>query len=130
MRPVRLSVVGCLSVMRTVKALRNLTPHTISLVIPSGDVFTIEPSGAVARCQTVQTPTGELTGGGAGAPLVHVEYGEVTGLPAPAGGTLYIVSALVRSALPERLDLASPGDLVRDGLGNVIGCRNLVVNHG
>lgn len=124
MRPVRLSVVGCLSVMRTVKALRNLTPHAISLVIPSGDVFTVEPSGAVARCQTVQTPAGELSG----VPLVHVEYGEVTGLPAPADGTLYIVSALVRSALPERLDLASPGDLVRDGLGNVLGCRNLVLN--
>ena len=41
---------------------------------------------------------------------------------------LLIVSAMVRQALPDRKDLASPGDLVRDENGAVIGCGNLIIN--
>ena len=63
-----------------------------------------------------------------GIALSRVTFGEVTGLPDPVEGTLYIVSALVRSALPARTDLASPGDLVRDAAGAVIGCKGLIVN--
>jgi hypothetical protein len=67
--------------------------------------------------------------GVAGAiPLVSVSYGKVEGLPEGVPGTLFVVSALVRAAVPDRTDVASPGDLVRDEKGAVIGCRNLVVN--
>ena len=98
----------------------NLTPHAITLV--NGP--TIAPSGAVARCSSTSSEVGSHEG----VTLVRTVFGAVTGLPEPVEGTVYIVSALVRTALPGRTDLASPGDLVRDEGGNVVGCRNLIVN--
>jgi len=59
---------------------------------------------------------------------VTTSYGRVEGLPEPETGVLYLVSAVVRAAVPGRADVASPGDLVRDGEGNVIGCRHLILN--
>jgi len=41
---------------------------------------------------------------------------------------LYVVSALVRAALPARKDLASPAKLTRDGKGNITGCEALEVS--
>ena len=101
-------------------ALVNLTPHAI--VIVGGP--TLPPSGALARCATKSVFAGEH----ASVLLASVAYGAVEGLPEPVPGVIYIVSALVRSAVPSRLDVASPGDLVRDFAGAVIGCKNLVVN--
>lgn len=103
--------------------LMNLTPHALHLVTPGGTV-TIAPSGTVARCTQTSTSAGEV----GGIPLSRVTYGDVQGLPEPQEGMLLIVSALVRSALPTRTDLASPGDLVRDAAGAVIGARGLIVN--
>ena len=98
----------------------NLTPHAIVCV----DGPTLPPSGALARCATKSVFAGEH----ASVLLASVAYGAVEGLPEPVPGVIYIVSALVRSAVPLRLDVASPGDLVRDSAGAVIGCKNLVVN--
>jgi hypothetical protein len=39
---------------------------------------------------------------------------------------VYIVSRLIRTALPERGDLASPYGLVRDAEGRAIGAEGLV----
>ena len=82
-------------------------------------------SGTVARCTSLTCPITPPTGGVA---LVRVVFGEVVGLPDPTEGVIFIVSGLVRSAVPHRLDVASPGELVRDAAGAVVGCRNLVVN--
>jgi hypothetical protein len=97
----------------------NLTPHTVKLV----GVLEIFSTG-VARVSSTQEEVGRIDG----VPLVRATFGEVTGLPAPEEGTLLIVSAMVRAALPGRTDLASPGDLVRDEAGQVIGCKSLIVN--
>lgn len=99
----------------------NLTPHAIHL--PNR---TIEPSGQVARCQEWTLPAGTFDG----IVLIRREYGAVEELPeyVHKSGNLYIVSMMVRQALPERIDLASPGDLIRDESGQIIGCKNLVVN--
>jgi hypothetical protein len=61
-------------------------------------------------------------------PLLRGTYGDVTGLPEPAPDTIYIVSAMVRMALPDRKDLASPAGLVRDASGNITGCEALEIN--
>lgn len=98
----------------------NLTPHAVVIV----SVATVPPSGTVARCATSTSPAGEVEG----VTLVRTEYGAVEGLPAPEAGIIYICSALVRAAVPTRTDVASPGDLVRDAAGQVVGCKNLVVN--
>ena len=97
----------------------NLTPHAINL--PDR---TIEPSGKVARCTEITNDAGRFEG----IELITRQYGEVVDLPEPVDGDLLIVSALVRAARPGRLDLASPGDLVRDADGKIVGCKNLVVN--
>lgn len=101
----------------------NLTPHAIN-ILADGGTITIPPSGTIARCGEASEPAGEING----IPLVTKTYTEVTGLPDEAPGVYYIVSAMVRQALPDRRDLLSPGDLVRDENGNVIGCRNLICN--
>lgn len=95
----------------------NLTPHPINIV----DGPTIPPSGEAARV----TVTREQVDAIDGIPIYSSTYGEVEGLPAPAAGVRYIVSGLVRSAVPNRADVYSPGELVRDDAGRVVGCRGL-----
>lgn len=102
----------------------NLTPHVINLLPDGRDPIILHPGDQPARCSEITSNDGIASG----VPLVRKEYGAVTGLPEPEDGVLYVVSALVRMALPERKDLASPGDLVRDESGKPVGCRNLVVN--
>jgi len=97
----------------------NLTPHAIHF--PDKSIF---PSLQPARCKEESEVIGMVDG----IELIHRKYGEVTGLPEPKEGTLYIVSMIVREALPNRKDIASPGDFVRDKDGNIIFTRNLIVN--
>jgi hypothetical protein len=58
-------------------------------------------------------------------PTSRTEYGEPVGLPEFREGIFYVVSALVKSALPDRKDLLVPAEVVRDQSGNIIGCRSL-----
>jgi len=118
----------------------NLTPHVLNVVKEDGSVLTIPPSGQIARCAQVREKVGKEQG----VALFSSSYGEVTGLPdqdlktghdpqTDAGPCkepkfLYIVSGVVRAALTKRLDLASPGELVRGPDGQPIGCKGLDVN--
>jgi hypothetical protein len=97
----------------------NLTPHAINL-----PACTIEPAGTVARCAEITELAGEFDG----VQIIRRRYGQVEGLPDPQDGVIYIVSLLVRMACPERTDLASPGDLVRDANGAIVGAKNLVIS--
>ena len=107
----------------TQRAFVNLTPHAVPLVTPDGAI-TWPPSGQVARVSTEV----ESVGCAGLAPLRVEQPGPVTGLPEPQRGRWYIVSGQVRTACPERLDLVSPGALVRDEAGQVTGCSAFVVN--
>jgi hypothetical protein len=100
---------------------KNLTPHTITIIKPSGEKIDIPSSGAIRLSEVTEQVTEHD-----GVPIVRKAYGSAD-LP-PENGSLYIVSALVRQAFPERKDLVSPGDLIRDENGSVIGCRNLICN--
>ena len=103
----------------------NLTPHEINITDNQGVVvLTLPPSGTVARVASKSVSRDS----GLGFSLNVVEYGEVTGLPDAVDGVTLVVSAMVRSALPGRLDLASPGELVRDAEGKPLGCKGLNVN--
>jgi hypothetical protein len=102
--------------------LTNLTPHAIHLH-NAGHIETL-PSVGVARVTETRAPVGAVDG----LPLEVASHGAVEGLPEPREGVLLIVSAMVRSALPDRTDLASPGEVVRDAAGKVVGCRTLTVN--
>jgi len=100
----------------------NLTPHEVNLIHEAG-ITTIPASGVVARAAATPTPVGTIEVDGAEIPLVTTVYGAVENLPEPSADTLFIVSALTIQAAPDRLDLFSPADLVRDEAGNIIGCR-------
>ena len=66
-----------------------------------------------------------MTSEGIEVPLTRTTFGEVQGLPDPADDTLYVVSRLVISAVPDRTDLVSPDGAVRDDQGRIIGCTAL-----
>lgn len=102
-------------------AFMNLTRHNINIV---GIDTPILPSGTEARVSTTSIQVGEH----GGVPLYRTVFGEVVDLPDPVEGVLYIVSGLVRSAVPHRADVVSPGDPVRDAEGIVRGARGLNVN--
>lgn len=102
----------------------NLTPHALNVHDLNGSVTTFPPSGTVARCSSTTTQVGEANG----FPLFSTTFGEVVGLPDPQDNVLLVVSALVRQAVPNRKDVASPGELVRDEAGNPVGCKGLTVN--
>lgn len=101
----------------------NLTPHEVVLVTPWGNVH-VPPSGSIARVESIPRPLFRL-----GGVVVNAEsYGDVAGVPPEQPGRYYLVSALVRLALPNRTDLLSPGQLVRDEQGRVVGCQSLIGN--
>jgi len=98
----------------------NLTPHQICIYDENNNLITkIAPSGAEARVSETRARVGEIEN----IPVFAVSYGDITGLPAP-DGNVYIVSAKVRSTC-KRGDVHSPGELLRDKKGRVIGCIGL-----
>ena len=101
----------------------NLTPHKIN-VIGGTSSREFPPSGTVARCGQIRQCESYLEG----VAIFTCAFGPVEGLPEPAPRTLYIVSSLVRQAEPNRTDLLSPAELIRDEDGNVIGCKGFDTN--
>jgi len=101
----------------------NLTPHEIILC-----GVKIPASGSQARVSMTRQQMGSIDINGTTVPIYRTLLGTVTGLPEAAEGIGYIVSAMVRSAAPERRDLYSPADLQRDATGAVIGCGSLDSN--
>lgn len=107
------------------KRIINMTPHEVKIVDDEEALIkSFAASGNLARCKTVPVSAGSLDG----LPLTKTEYGDVEGLPDQQPDVFYIVSALVRTRLPERKDLLSPGQQVRDDAGRVIGCKSLDCN--
>ncbi len=118
----------------------NLTPHPIHIVDGENNVVrTFQPEGLV-RLKALTVPCGDVDG----IPLTFTKFGEPEGLPelkcfSPeeleeefdnlVGGNVpsvhYIVSQLVKSALPDREDLLVPAEVVRDATGNIVGCKSL-----
>ena len=98
--------------------IRNLTPHEIKIL--NKEI----PSSGIARVSQILTFADTFDG----VDLMIAQYENVVDLPDPQDNTLFIVSAMVRNACADRFDLASPGDLIRDDSGNIIGCKNLIIN--
>lgn len=98
----------------------NLTPHTLNIIEEDGSVYTLPPSGQVARVATERRIVNIIDG----IEIFETVFGEVVGLPERNRNDLLIVSALVAQRT-DRTDVYSPGELVRDADGKVIGCRGL-----
>jgi hypothetical protein len=110
----------------------NLTPHALTLVAPSGEHHILPPSGSVAR--VTSTPgTVEAREGFPCLVASPTKFGEVTGLPAPQDGVVFVVSGMVGSALAGkgRADVFVPGTGPNDGAlrneaGHIVGVTRLV----
>ena len=111
----------------------NLTPHPINLLVEAenGEEGMLEiPSQGVARVSEIITPISRLPFEGVTALVVSKQYGQVEGLPDtdPNHEIIYIVSLLVRASLSHRNDLVSPGELIRNDKGVIVGAKNLCIN--
>lgn len=93
----------------------NLTPHPVTI----GD-RTIESSGIV-RVEEEKKFTGYIDG----IPVYETKYLDCQNLPSEQDDTIYIVSIIVVQACPSRTDLYTPGDLLRDAKGRIIGCKGI-----
>ena len=101
----------------------NCTPHSISSHHKDG-VLEIAPSGIVPRVGVSKEDAGDIRFNGLTVPAYRTTMGEVTGLPEPEPGSIFVVSALVANAA-KRMDVMSPGELIRDEKGQPIGCKGL-----
>ena len=102
----------------------NLTPHPVNLLDVDANVVITFHSEVLARCSQNDIIIGKLN---KDIILTKTSYGEVIGLPEQAPRTFYIVSRLVRNALPNRTDLLVPNQLIRDSEGQIVGCRSFSI---
>jgi len=106
----------------------NLTPHDIVVMAEDRTELRRYPaSGTIARAASKTEIVGELDG----VPVARQQFGEVSGLPDPEPGTVYLVSLVVGQAMKgQRDDLygpdTSPDGAVRDAEGRIVGTRRLV----
>ena len=110
----------------------NLTPHALNVKTTAGDFVTIPPSNrGPARVIYDRLPPEVVSYGGLAEFAVTVAGSprEIVGLPDPDEDdepVVYIVAKAVADAAPSwREDLMSPGRLIRDEDGKVVGCDGL-----
>lgn len=100
---------------------RNLTVETIPYEHEDGWVHRYTPDSFTADIQEVHTdPIVNTT---TGITTYITTFGSAI-LPDEVPNTYLLVSRLVRLAAPHRLDLLSPGNLIRDTNGTVICCNS------
>lgn len=97
--------------------------NTVGAIIPDKVLEKYHGEPIRVSCESRKVDTIE------GVDIYENVYGEVTGLPEFKEGVYYVVSAMVRQALPHRKDLLSPGQLIRNEQGQPIGCLGLVRNN-
>lgn len=105
--------------------IRNYTPHTVAVLDSYGNILKeFKPTGIIPRVGVAEIVECEIDG----IPIVKQIFGEVTLLPDPEENVMYIVSAKVKDACPNRIDLLSPARYVRDPNGVIIGCKAFARN--
>lgn len=111
-------------------SLVNATPHDVAL-IRNDQVVVLPASGLFARVARVRCGATALSGRTSNEERVEVELvsqrstDDVTGLPAPSPGVVYVVPQLTALAARHRSDLVFPHDEVRDAEGRLLGVRAL-----
>ena len=101
----------------------NKTPHAVNIISPDGTTARVYERDVIPiRLKQSVVEDAPLPDG---TPTTRTVYGEPEGLPEYREGVFYIVSQLVKNALPNRSDLLVPAEVVRDSEGNIIGCFSL-----
>ena len=132
---------------------KNYTPHDINIInnITEKKVIATFPSSGAARSTsnvicggfikdeddmvipvvainaTALNKSCIATDEGAKIPIISTVFSDVTGLPNPEPDTIYIVSRITKNRLPERPDLVTPDQLIRDENGTLLGCLSLSI---
>lgn len=105
---------------------KNYTPHVINVTDAAGNLLQSFPSVGLARVNVTNQNMGNVSG----IPIFSaMPYTQGASLPDPQDGVGFIVSTLVRQAFPDRFDLYSPGQLIRDDSGQPVGCYGLIGNY-
>jgi len=101
----------------------NKTPHAVYILDPvDGSIIRVFPkSNGMIRVNEIVEDVAPIDG----IAISSTSWGETNDVPEYLEGTYYIVSQLVKNALPQRKDLLVPKGVVRDDKGNVIGCTRL-----
>ena len=101
----------------------NMTPHPVNILDDANNqIMVIPASGSLIRLKASTVDVGWRVDD---IKVTTTKFGEPEGLPDYEFGTFYIVSQLVKSALPSREDLLVPAEVQRDTNGNIIGCLSL-----
>ncbi|MFA5967222.1 MAG: hypothetical protein WC805_01745 [Patescibacteria group bacterium] len=118
----------------------NLTPHEVTIMLqdgtgdgnydginPKGCLYPlhIPSTGAAARCESETIHSSFLRG--TRIPLSRTVMGEISGLPEPEEGTVYIVSlTCAKKAWSQgRTDCFVTNETIRDKDNRIIGCQSL-----
>jgi hypothetical protein len=100
----------------------NKTPHAVYILGDDRTILRVFPkSNGMIRVPEINEDIGFIEG----VPISCTTWGKTSDVPGPQRGTYYIVSQLVRNALPDRPDLLVPKQVVRDENGNILGCKRL-----
>lgn len=100
----------------------NKVPHAVYILDDNDKILKVfSKSQGMIRVQQDTKDIGHIDG----VPICSTIWGDAEELPEVVAGTYYIVSQLVKNALPKRPDLLVPKNVVRDNQGNIIGCRRL-----
>lgn len=98
----------------------NTLPHQVTLVRSGRKSLTLPAAKKPARVR--QSPVGEFMG----VAIYGTRDGQVDHLPDPRPNTMYLVSRIVKDAVPKRIDCVVPDQLVRDpSTGSIIGARRV-----
>ncbi len=110
--------------------IKNLTPHAIVIRPILGDDVTIHASGTVARVSSTPGKIAQRDDLFVGCRVAGpTTYGEVEGLPEPADGVVYLVSAMVLVRLSGRTDVFAPdtgAGAIRNDKGQIVAVTGLV----
>lgn len=102
----------------------NLTPHPVKVYDEVGTlVLDLAPAPNMRTPRVMQV--NEKAGDVEGVPVFKPTFGAVTNLPPKQDGTIYIVSRMVKQAVPDRADVLCPGAPLRDADGVICGARGL-----
>ena len=100
----------------------NKVPHAVYILDDNENIIKVFPkSNGMIRVAEFTEDVGELDG----IPICSTTWGNTLDVPDPIPGTYYIVSQLVKNALPGRADFLVPKLVVRDSEGTIIGCKRL-----
>lgn len=100
----------------------NKTPHAVYIMDEKKSVLKMFPkSKGMIRVKEITKVVGNIEN----IPITTTNWLEANDVPPFQDGIYYIVSQLVKNALPERTDLLVPKGAIRDDEGNVIGCTHL-----